>query len=60
MSEVFDGAGFRLLVMQEANLLAVDPLTGDRTVFSPSGVESAIDSTLDRLSNRAGARANSP
>jgi len=53
MSEVFDGAGFRLLVMQTTNLLAVDPLTGDRTVFSPSGVESAIDATLDLLSNRA-------
>jgi hypothetical protein len=52
MSVVFDSIGFRLLVMQEENLLSVDPLTGDRGVFSDGGIESAVDATLDLLNNR--------
>lgn len=52
MSEVFDSVGFRLLVMQSDELLSVDPLTGNRTVFSETGVETAIDSTLDWPNNR--------
>lgn len=52
MSMVFDPVGFRLLVMQADGLLAVDPLTGERSLFSDTGVESAVDATLDISSNR--------
>jgi hypothetical protein len=52
-SQVFDAGNFRLLVAQDTNLLAVDPLTGNRTEFSPTGVEGAVDATLDLANNQA-------
>lgn len=52
MSVVFDSVGFRLLVMQQGDLLSVDPLTGHRSVFSDTGVGGAVDATHDALNNR--------
>jgi len=53
MSIIFDEIGFRLLVMQTGELLSVDPLTGSRTIFSETGIDGAIDATIDNLNNRA-------
>jgi hypothetical protein len=52
MSIVFDSIGFRLLVMQQEKLLSVDPLTGQRGVFSDAGIGGAVDATLDTFNNR--------
>ena len=52
MSIVFDRVGFRLIVLQPGDSVAVDPLTGLRSVFSDWGFSSAIDATLDYPGNR--------
>lgn len=52
MSVVFDSVGFRLLVMQRGGLRSVDPLTGQRSVFSDAGIDGAVDATLDLINNR--------
>lgn len=52
MSIVFDSVGFRLLVMQRGGLRSVDPLTGQRSVFSDAGIDGAVDATLDLINNR--------
>lgn len=52
VSMQFDSIGYRLLVFQEDVLLAVDPLTGQRTIFSPEGIVSPIDASADIRNNR--------